>query len=67
MNKIGRMVRQKRKASGFTQVEAAGMCNVGVRFMSELENGKSTLQIDRVLHVLQSFGLEVIIKDRAEA
>ena len=66
MQEIGRMVRQKRKEFGFTQAEAAGLCNVGVRFMSELENGKITLQTGKVLHVLESFGVEIILKDRAD-
>lgn len=61
---IGRMVRRKRKAFGLTQAEAAGMCNVGVRFLSELENGKPTLQIGKVFHVLASFGLEVTLTER---
>ena len=40
INEIGSMVKKKRKAYGLTQKEAAGLCNVGVRFLSELENGK---------------------------
>ncbi len=66
VKEIGRIVRQKRKSIEFTQVEVAGMCNVGVRFLSELENGKSTLQIGKVLHVLACLGLEITISDRAD-
>ncbi len=61
---IEKMVREKRKESGFTQADAAAMCNVGVRFLSELENGKPTLQIGKVLHVLDSFGLEIVVGPR---
>jgi len=64
IKEIGRIIREKRKSYGFTQAEAAGMCNVGTRFLSELENGKPTLQIGKVFHVLEAFGLNVIIKDR---
>ncbi len=42
------------------------MCNVGVRFLSELENGKATLQIGRVVHVIEAFGFELSITDRSE-
>jgi hypothetical protein len=28
-----------------TQADASALCNVGIRFLSELENGKPTLQI----------------------
>ncbi len=63
---IGRMVRQKRKAYGLTQTEAAGMCNVGIRFLSELENGKPTLQAGKLLHVLEAFGFEITITERGK-
>ncbi len=63
---IGRMVRQKRKAYGLTQTEAAGMCNVGIRFLSELENGKPTLQAGKLLHVLEAFGFVITITERGK-
>ncbi|MGE0087793.1 MAG: helix-turn-helix domain-containing protein [Desulfococcaceae bacterium] len=66
IREIGNIIRKKRKIWGFTQAEAAGMCNVGVRFLSELENGKATLQIGRVLHVIEAFGFELSITDRSE-
>lgn len=66
IKEIGKIVREKRKSYGFTQADAAGMCNVGIRFLSELENGKPTLQIGKVFHVLEAFGFNIIIKDRAE-
>ncbi len=66
IKEIGRIAREKRKSIGFTQVETAGMCNVGARFLSELENGKSTLQVGKVLHVLASLGLEITITDKAD-
>ncbi len=66
IKEIGKIIRKKRKIWGFTQAEAAGMCNVGVRFLSELENGKTTLQIGKVFHVLEEFGFTVMIKDRSE-
>jgi len=53
-----------RKESGITQKQAAGMSNVGVRFFSELENGKPTLEIAKVMKVLEAFGLQCVIKAR---
>ncbi len=61
---IGRLIRAMRKESGITQKQAAGMCNVGVRFFSELENGKPTLEIAKVMKVLEAFGLQCVIKAR---
>ena len=61
---IGRMVRKKRKADGLTIVEAAALCNVGYRFFSNIENGKSTAHIGKVLQVLSCLGLEIAIGPR---
>ncbi|MBM3964190.1 MAG: helix-turn-helix transcriptional regulator [Planctomycetes bacterium] len=61
---IGQLVRQRRKEAGLTLKDAAGMAGVGVRFLSELERGKSTLQLGLVIEVLQLFGLELHVKTR---
>jgi y4mF family transcriptional regulator len=65
--RIGEIVRQVRKASKLTQKEAAGLCNVGPRFLSDLENGKASLQLAKVLQVLRAFGLLVILEKKSLA
>lgn len=62
---IGRCVRVQRKAQGATQAEFAALCGVGVRFISELENGKSTMALGKVLQVLKCLGLEVSVRPRS--
>ncbi|MBI4669439.1 MAG: helix-turn-helix transcriptional regulator [Elusimicrobia bacterium] len=59
---IGQILRHLRKKSKLTQQEAAAMCKVGTRFLSELENGKQSLHLGKVLKVLQAFGLVVALK-----
>lgn len=54
---IARAVRTRRKELGLTQADAAGLCGVGIRFWSELENGKKTLQLGKVLAVLDRLGI----------
>lgn len=61
---IGKLIRARRKESGITQQKAAGMCNVGVRFFSELENGKPTLEMAMVMKVLEAFGFQCVIRAR---
>ena len=58
---LGRTVRARRKQDGLTLVEAAGLIDVGVRFLSELENGKPTVRLDKVLQVLEALGLQLQI------
>lgn len=45
-----------RKANGLTQVELARRSGVGLRFVRDLEQGKSTLRMDKVNEVLALFG-----------
>jgi y4mF family transcriptional regulator len=63
---IGKLVRHKRKQLGVLQEDAAGLSGVGTKFLSQLENGKETAEIGRVLQVLKSMGLDVYIYSRSE-
>ena len=53
---IADFVRQMRKQFGMTQVDLADKSGVGLRFVRELEQGKQTLRLDKVNHVLGLFG-----------
>lgn len=64
VEEIGLIVRTHRKAQSATQSEFASLCGVGVRFISDLENGKPTMELGKVLHVLHCLGLEVAIQPR---
>lgn len=62
---LGRLVRQTRNRLGFKQETAAGLCGVGVRFLSEFERGKPTVELGKVLRVLSRLGLDVRVAPRA--
>lgn len=61
---IGAYVRAQRKAQGATQAEFASLCGVGIRFISDLENGKPTMEMGKVLKVLKCLGLQLSIRPR---
>jgi HTH-type transcriptional regulator/antitoxin HipB len=61
---LGRLIRKKRKESGAEQAKVAGLAGVGVRFLSELERGKPTAELEKALRVLERLGLEVWILPR---
>ena len=51
-------------AGKLTQIELSERAGVGLRFIRELENGKSTVRLDKVTQVLQFFGYHIdIIKN----
>jgi len=58
---IGDIIRKTRKASGLRQDELAGAAGVGLRFIVDLEAGKPTAQIGKVLQVLAALGCSIDI------
>jgi len=56
---ISEHIKARRKQYGITQVELAERAGVGLRFVRELERGKSTVQLDKVNMVLKLFGEEL--------
>lgn len=61
---FGAALRRRRKELGHTQAEAAALCRVGIRFLSELERGKSTAEIGRALKVARRLGLQLRLAPR---
>ncbi len=61
---IGELVRKARKDQDLTQAEAAGYLNVGTRFLSDLENGKPTVQLEKALNVLKGLGFQILALPR---
>ena len=64
---IGSLIRKKRIGLGMTQSQLADISGNGTRFISDLENGKQTMQIGKVLDTLQVLGLDVYVSGRGEA
>ena len=62
---IGRLVRIRRRDTKLRQDELASISGVGTRFLSELENGKASLELGKVLQVLQTLGLELSLTQRS--
>lgn len=58
---IGQLVKATRKAQGLTQEQLAATAGVGVRFIRELEQGKPSCHIGKVLAVLAMLGLDLML------
>ena len=67
MNDFGKQIKNLRKKYQLTQIELSERAGVGLRFIRELENGKSTVRLDKVTQVLQFFGYHIeIVKNENE-
>lgn len=64
---LGKIVREARRASKLTQNDLAGLCGVGTRFISDLENGKKTVEFTKVLQVLNCLGFELRLQRKGWA
>lgn len=61
---IGNLIREERVRQGLTQTDLAGISGVGITFISQLENGKATVEMGRVLNVLTMLGVDLIAERR---
>ena len=58
---IGKLVQSERKRQGITQLQLAGMAGTGIRLISDIENGKETVQVQKLLKVLHTLGLGLFV------
>lgn len=62
---ISTRIKQIRKEAGLTQKELAYRVGVGLRFLRELEQGKPTVRMDKVLEVLDFLGYHIGVEKNA--
>ncbi|NQU26817.1 MAG: helix-turn-helix transcriptional regulator [Candidatus Marinimicrobia bacterium] len=55
---LGATIRAKRKQLKVTQKDLALTCGTGLRFIIDLEKGKPTCQIGKILQVIRALGLK---------
>jgi transcriptional regulator with XRE-family HTH domain len=58
---LGLVVRAARRAQGLRLDDAAAFAGVGPVFAGDVEHGKETVQLGRVLKLLAQLGLEVLV------
>lgn len=52
-------VRMERKRQKVSQLRLSQLANVGVRFVRDLEDGKKTVQLDKLQSVLETLGIAI--------
>lgn len=58
-DELGNLIKNTRKKQGLTQAELASTCDVGVRFIVDLEKGKETCQIGKTIKVINMLGINL--------
>lgn len=59
--RLGLALRAARRQLGLTQSHLALAAGVGLRFVVELESGKTTLRLEQVLRVVDALGGELLL------
>lgn len=57
---LSKQLKALRKEHGLTQEDLAFKAGVGLRFVRELEQGKTTLRMDKVNQVFGLFNMELV-------
>lgn len=63
---LGEYIKAFRSSQEMTQSDISGLANTGNRFIVELENGKETVQLNKVLDVLSALGLELTLSRKSK-
>lgn len=61
---LGKQILERRKRLGLTLQEVADLAEVAVTFVHQLEHGKPTVRLSKVIDVLTVLGLRIELKDR---
>lgn len=64
---FGQAVRNQRKSRGYTQAFLAEFSGFSVSFISDLENGKATIELGKALQLANLLGLDLILTERGNA
>lgn len=64
---FGKAIRARRKKLGYTQAYIAEYTGLSVSFLSDLENGKKTIEFEKALNVAMLLGLDMRLEPRGGA
>ena len=63
---FGDAIRKRRKESGYTQAFIAEFSGFSISFISDLENGKKTAELEKSIHLANLLGLDCSLTTRGE-
>lgn len=64
---FGKALRKRRKELGYTQGYLSEFTGLSVSFLSELENGKKTIQLEKAIQVAMLLGLDLHMEVRGRS
>ena len=62
---FGQALKLRRKELGYTQQNLSDYTGLSVSFLSDLENGKRTAELDKALYVAGILGMDLELRSRS--
>lgn len=63
-SELGKEIKKRRKSLGYTQTEISLRTGLSASFISEVENGKETAEVGKVMFLLSILGLNLFVEER---
>ena len=61
---FGEMVKAKRKKLGYTQKYICEVSGISASYISDLENGKATVELGKAIYLANLLGIDVELNER---
>ncbi|MBO6114404.1 MAG: helix-turn-helix transcriptional regulator [Lachnospiraceae bacterium] len=61
---FGDVIKKRRKKLGYTQKYISDVTGISASFISDLENGKSTIEIGKAIYLANLLGIDVVLNER---
>ncbi len=61
---LGKAIRDRRKELNYTQTYLSEFMGFSVSFISDLERGKPTVELEKTLKIINILGLDILIEKR---
>ena len=61
---LGETIRARRKELHYTQAYLAEFTGLSVTFISDVERGKTTAEIEKIIRVINVLGLNLLVEKR---
>ena len=63
---LGQAIRERRKELNYTQSYLSDFTGLSVTFISDLERGKPTAEIEKTIRLINILGLDLLVERRGE-
>ena len=61
---LGQIIRERRKELNYTQAYLSEFTGLSVTFISDLERGKPTAEIEKTIRLINILGMDLLIERR---